>query len=140
MIPTANILVVDDDPLICKQLKKVLTHDGHQVLTVQSGEAALEHIAAQEFDVALIDLKLKGIGGMKVLDTLRQQSPTTVAIILTGHATLETVSKALRQGAHDYLFKPCRAKELRKSVRDGLLRRQEKLHQHRSLPQQEPSK
>lgn len=120
----AKILVVDDDPLIRKHLQTVLTHEGYQVATAESGEAALEKLAADTFDVALLDIKMPGVDGMEVLARLRHDSPGTIAIILTGHATLETVFEALRQGAHDYLFKPCRASELRESVKEGLRRRQ----------------
>jgi len=121
----AKILVVDDEPGVLFSLKAVLTREGHEVVAVDSGEAALEMIKTQEFDLALIDLKLRGIGGIEVLAALREKSPSTVAIILTAHGTLETAVTALRHGAHDYLFKPCRTVELRESVRAGLLKRQQ---------------
>jgi len=139
MAPTANILIVDDDALIRKYLKTVLTHDGHRVAVAESGEAALKHIAAQEFDLALIDLMMPGIGGMEVLAALRQQAPDTVAIVLTAHASLKTSVEALRQGAHDYLFKPCKTVALRESVRTGLLKRQQALQQRKLLTQLEHS-
>jgi two-component system response regulator AtoC len=125
----ADILVVDDDALVRSYLTKVLAHEGHEVLAVESGEAALACVADQEFDLTFIDLKMDGLGGMEVLAALRQQWPETVAIVLTGHPTLETVFEALRQGAYDYLFKPCRIAELRESVRKGLSQRQEALQQ-----------
>ncbi|MFN2269721.1 MAG: response regulator [Anaerolineae bacterium] len=125
----ANMLVVDDDTLVRNYLFQVLTCDGHQVLAVESGEDALACIADREFDVALLDLKMDGVGGMEVLTVLRQQWPDTVVILLTGHPTLETVFGALRQGAFDYLFKPCRIAELRESVSKGLLQRRQLLRQ-----------
>jgi two-component system NtrC family response regulator len=125
----ANMLVVDDDTLVRNYLFQVLTCDGHRVLAVESGEAALACIADQEFDVALLDLKMDGVGGMEVLTAMRQQWPDTVVILLTGHPTLETVFGALRQGAFDYLFKPCRIAELRESVSKGLLQRRQLLRQ-----------
>jgi DNA-binding response OmpR family regulator len=137
MVPRARILVVDDEPGIRFSLEEMLTRDGYQVVAVESGEAALERIPAGEFDLALIDLKMKGIGGMEVLAALRQQSPNTTAIVLTAHASLETAVEALRQGAHDYLFKPCKTLELRESVRTGLLRRQQEVRQRDLLRQLE---
>lgn len=139
MVPKAKILVVDDDPLIRKYLEKVLTHDGHQVLTVESGETALERTATQEFDLALVDLRMPGIGGMKVLAALHGQWPDTTIIVLTAHASLITAVEALRQGAHDYLFKPCRTAALRESVRTGLLKREQELQQRELLTQLEHS-
>ena len=125
----ANMLVVDDDTLVRSCLLQVLTRDGHQVLAVESGEAALECIAGQEFDMALLDLKMDGVGGMEVLTAMRERWPDTVVILLTGHPTLDTVFGALRQGAFDYLFKPCHIAELRESVSKGLLQREQLLRQ-----------
>jgi DNA-binding response OmpR family regulator len=133
----AKILVVDDEANVRFFLEEVLTRDGHQVVSVDSGEAALERIATREFDLALIDLRLKGIDGMAVLSELRRQSPDTAVIMLTGHASLETAVEALRQGAHDYLFKPTKTVELRESVRRGLLKRQQELRQRGLLAQLE---
>jgi DNA-binding response OmpR family regulator len=122
-----KILIVDDEANIRASLKEMLTRDGHRVVTVDSGEAALELISGttQAFDVALIDLKMRGIGGIEVLKALRQQSPDTVAIVLTAHASLETAVEAVRHGAHDYLFKPCKPAELRESIRRGIVNQRE---------------
>jgi DNA-binding response OmpR family regulator len=125
MSGVTRILVVDDEPGIRFFLEDTLTRDGYQVTAVETGEAAVRAIAVQEFDLALVDLKLTGMGGMEVLAYLRQQSPDTAVILLTAHASLDTAVQALRQGAHDYLFKPCKTVELRESVRTGLLRRQQ---------------
>jgi DNA-binding response OmpR family regulator len=131
----ASILVVDDEAGIRFFLEELLSNDGHRVTAVESGAAALERIAADEFDLALVDLKLKDVGGMDVLAAIRQHAPDTVVIVLTGHASLETAVEALRQGAHDYLFKPCKTVDLRESIRRGLLDRQQKTQQ-RGLMQQ----
>jgi len=125
MAPTTNILVVDDEAQIRASLKELLTRDGYRVAAVESGEAALECIVGQAFDLALIDLRMKGMGGIELLAELRRQSPDTVVIVLTGHASLETAVETLRQGAHDYLFKPCKPAELRESIRKGLVKRRE---------------
>ncbi len=137
MNPSAKILVVDDEEGIRFFLEKTLMRDGYQVVAVESGEEALAQIAAQKFDLALIDLKLKGMDGLAVLTALRQQSPDTAAIVLTAYASLETAVAALRQGAHDYLFKPCKTVELRESIRTGLLKRQREARQRELLVQLE---
>jgi two-component system KDP operon response regulator KdpE len=139
MTSIARILVVDDEASIRFFLEEALARDGHKVVAVESGEAALELIASQEFDLALIDLKLKGVGGMEVLASLRRQSPDMSVIVLTGHGSMETAVEALRQGAHDYLFKPCKTVQLRESVRTGLLKRQRELQQRKLLSQLEQS-
>jgi DNA-binding NarL/FixJ family response regulator len=134
---TAKILVMDDELTIRLFLEKTLTRDGHEVVTAASGEEALVLIAGQSFDLALLDLKLKGVGGMEVLAALREQAPDTVVIILTAQATVETAVEALRQGAHDYLFKPCHTFELRESIQRGLAKRQQTLQQRALLQQLE---
>ena len=135
-MPTAaHILVVDDEAGVRFFLKELLERDGHQVVAVESGEAALECIAAQEFDLVLVDLRLQGIGGMDVLAAVRDTAPDTPVIVLTAHASLESAMEALRQGAHDYLFKPSQVVEVRESVRTALLKRQAALQQRRLLAQ-----
>ena len=129
----ARILVVDDQEEDRRFWAEVLTRDGHTVEAVESGEAALELINEQPFDVALLDLELGGISGVEVLAVLRRQALETVVIIMTAYASLDTAVEALRQGAHDYLFKPCRPAQLRESVRQGLLKRRQKIQQQSYL-------
>jgi DNA-binding response OmpR family regulator len=125
------ILVVDDEDGIRYFLERFLTQEGYRVTAVPSGEAALERLAVTEFDVALLDLKMKGMSGLDVLAQLRQIWPATSVIILTAHASLESAVEALRCGAHDYLFKPCKTLDLRESIRAGLLKRQEQMQLRR---------
>jgi DNA-binding response OmpR family regulator len=133
MATPARILVVDDEAGIRFFLEEVLTGDGYEVQAVESGEAALERIAHETFDLALLDLRMKGIGGIEVLTALRRQSPGTAAIVLTAHGSLETAVEALREGAHDYLFKPCKTADLRESVRAALVKRRREQRQRELL-------
>ena len=128
-----RILVVDDEASIRVFVEEVLVRDGHSVVMVESGEAALERAANEEFDLALVDLLLGGIGGMEVMATLHERCPDTVVIVITGHGSMQTAVEALRQGAHDYLFKPVKVVELRESVRAGLLKRKRNLRQRELL-------
>jgi DNA-binding response OmpR family regulator len=139
MMTTAKILIVDDEVSIRITLEEVLDREGYRVFTAENGRDALEQIASQTFDLALIDLHLGDIEGTEVLAALSQQSPDTVAIMLTGYASLETAVEALRQGAHDYLFKPYKVVEIRESIRRGLLKRQQKIKQRNLLHQLEQS-
>ena len=133
----ANILVVDDEESIRFFLQEMLEREGYQVVTAASGEQALRCIQAEEFDLALLDLKMAGIGGMEVIAALRQRWPDTVIIVLTAHASLETAVDALRHGAHDYLFKPCKTVELRNSISNGLQKRQFEVRRRQLLTQLE---
>jgi DNA-binding response OmpR family regulator len=116
----ARILVVDDQPGVRFFLKEVLEGEGYSVVAADSGETALEHIPRETFDVAIIDLVMKEVGGIEVLRALKRAAPSTAAIVLTAHGSLETAVEALREGAHDYLFKPCKTSRLRRSVRTAL--------------------
>ncbi|MDX1520505.1 MAG: response regulator transcription factor [Anaerolineae bacterium] len=137
MTANARILVVDDEPGIRYSLEEALLRDGYAVETAGSGEKALEKFSANPFDLVLIDLKLPGLSGMELLGELRKRDPDTVVIVLTAHASLDTAVEALRQGAHDYLFKPCKTIDLRESVRRGLQNRQKMLKQQSVLRQLE---
>lgn len=130
----AKILVVDDEETIRYTLKRTLKRE-YEVTTAESGQAALTQLKQQEFDLALIDIKLEDISGIALLAKLREQSPDTVVIVLTGNGSLDTSVEALRHGAHDYLLKPCKPTNLRESVRTGLLERQQKLKQRQLMAQ-----
>ena len=79
MTPTSKILVLDDDPGIHFFLEELLERDGHEVACVESGEQALRRVAAEEFDLALIDLKLQGISGTEVLKRLHMNAGRTLS-------------------------------------------------------------
>ncbi len=133
MNPTGTILIVDDEAAVLHFFQKALQRAGFQVTGATSGEAALQWIAQQEFDLALLDLQLQNMSGLDVMEQLQQRWPATAVIIITAHASLDSAVKALRRGAHDYLIKPCSIDELYNSVRAGMLRRQHDL-QRRASP------
>ncbi len=139
MSSPAKILVVDDEEAIRFSLEELLVRDGYQVVAVESGERALAQVASQRFDLALLDLKLKGMGGLEVLAALREKALDTAVIVLTAHGSMETAIDALREGAHDYLLKPCDAATLRESVRTALLKREREQRQQALLIQVEQS-
>jgi DNA-binding NtrC family response regulator len=89
-----------------------LTRMGHEVTVCPDGRTALATLERGTFDAAILDLRMPGLGGIEVMQQLKQLSPQTEAIVLTGHATLDTAVEALRLGAFDYLTKPCKLVEL----------------------------
>jgi DNA-binding response OmpR family regulator len=139
MNTAARILIVDDEEAIRFSLEELLARDGYQVVAVESGERALDAIAGQPFDVALLDLRLKGMSGLEVLAALREQALDTAVIVLTAHGSMETAITALRQGAHDYLLKPSDAASLRESVRTALVKREREQRQRALLLQVQQS-
>ena len=120
---THKILVVDDEATLRHFLRLSLEEYGYQVLEAANGETAMRLISQEDFDVALVDLQLTDMDGLDIMRHLRRTAPHTNVIILTGHATVNSAVEALRQGAHDYLTKPCDTAELLASVADGIARR-----------------
>lgn len=129
---TASIVVVDDEAVARVSLAEILRLEGYQVATAASGEEALTLLKKNaNFDLMVLDLKMPGIDGVEVMAAARELSPGTVIILLTAFGTLDTAIQAMRQGAHDYLLKPCPIPEILDSVRGALSRRrQERQRQH----------
>jgi len=119
-----RILVVDDDRIVLVGLEGVLRHGGFQVTTASSGQEAVELLDSKSFDLVLTDLVLQDVDGIAVLKQTHQSNPETVVIVITGFASVNSAIEALRQGAFDYLIKPCEDEEILIRVRRGLERRQ----------------
>src|SRR5688572_6517458 len=102
----SSVLVVDDEPLIRDTLAEFLQQEGFAVRTAATGEAALEEVRRQKFDVLLCDVNLPGMDGIEVLERARAVSPETFVLLITAYATVESAVEAFHKGAHDYLMKP----------------------------------
>ena len=105
-----TVLAVDDEKNIRRTLAMVLEGDGYNVLEADSGEQALELLAraGRPIDLAILDLKLPGIGGNEVLERLRAEEATRAlpVIVVSGHATVQDAVLALKLGASDFFEKP----------------------------------
>ena len=115
-----RLLVVDDEENIVLTVSEVLRLDGYVVDMAMSGADAAERLRREEFDLVLTDLHMEDGDGISVLQEIRASSPFTIAVVLTGFASVESAIAALRHGAYDYLLKPCNIEELKLTVRRGL--------------------
>ena len=115
-----SVLIVEDEEAVAFTLREILAQEGYVVQDVSSTEAALTKLDKEKFDVALLDLRVGEDSGLTVLTRLRETSPNTVALILTGYGSLETAIEAMRNGAFDYLLKPCDVQELKAAITRGL--------------------
>ena len=114
MSPSANrdapagirVLIVDDEEDFARSVAKVLSRRGFEVEVALSGEAALAVLAARGFDVAVMDLRMPGMGGLEALEQTRRLHPDVQVIVLTGHATTALGIEGMRIGAADFLTKP----------------------------------
>src|ERR1700735_4492151 len=107
-----RILFADDEAHLRELMQMELPRMGHEVTVCPDGTAAVRALEKGTYDAALLDLRMPGLTGIEVLGQIRQVSPETQVIILTGHATVDTAVQALRLGAFDYLTKPCKWAEL----------------------------
>jgi signal transduction histidine kinase len=117
-----SLLVVDDEESVAITMGAILEMDGYYVSISTSGNDALRKLRESEFDLVLTDLRLDDIDGLSIVSEVVRLYPDTVSIILTGFASLESAIKALREGAYDYLIKPCDVDELRAVVARGVER------------------
>ncbi len=108
-----SLLIVDDERWIRESCKEVAEKMGFKVHTADNAVAAARHLEAQTIDVVLLDIKLPGPDGLDLLLKIKQQQPETEVIMITGHATVESVLTAMKSGAYDYLRKPFNIDELR---------------------------
>ncbi len=105
-------MFADDEAHLRDLMQMELPRLGHEVTVCPDGATALRTLEQGLYDAALLDLRMPGLTGIEVLTQIRQASPETQVIILTGHATVDTAVQALRLGAFDYLTKPCKWAEL----------------------------
>jgi two-component system KDP operon response regulator KdpE len=120
-VSAGRILVVDDDPQIRRVMRVTLTRQGYEVDDAKSGEAALERIRDERFDLVLLDMNMPGMGGLEACREIRSQSDIGI-IMLTVRDTESDKVDALDAGADDYVTKPYNAPELLARIRAALRR------------------
>lgn len=116
----ADILVLDDVIDAGVVIKRILERQGHRVTVFTEEEEALAHAAKTRPDLAILDMKLKKLTGVEVLEELKTRSPQTRVIMLTGYPTLETARESARLGACEYCVKPIDKEELERKVEEAL--------------------
>jgi len=113
----SRVLVLDDEENIRFFFTEALQKEGYEVRTVGRGDRALELFEAEDFDVAVVDLKLPDADGMEVLKTFRQSRPETPVIMITAHGNRQVALQALNEGAYDYFSKPFDLEDMRVVIR-----------------------
>ncbi len=116
----ARILIVDDEATAVENLAHVCRKEGYEVTTRITGMGALEILEKKQFDVVLSDLKMEKVDGMAILHRVKELTPETAVILITGYATLDSAVTAMKAGAFHYIAKPFRLDEVREVVRNAL--------------------
>ena len=117
---SASILVVDEEEIALHNLRHILRKEGYEVTASQSGPRALHLLESNIFDLVLTGLRMEKIGGMQILERVRELYPDTAVIIVTGYATVDSAVEAMKSGACHYIAKPYKLDEIRNVVREAL--------------------
>jgi DNA-binding NtrC family response regulator len=108
-----QILVVDDETIMCESMAAWLREDGYAVDTASSGAEAVEHARKQIYAMCFIDLKMPGgMDGIETMMEIRRVQPDATFIIITAYATVDTAITAIKEGALEYIVKPCNPEEI----------------------------
>lgn len=120
---TASILLVDDDSAFRHVMAGELRRLGHEVVTAASGEEAVARVEDWEPEVVLLDLRLPAMDGLDTLKAIRARNASIEVIMLTGHGSIDSAIESIRDGAFDYVTKPCPLDEIQIRVQRAIERR-----------------
>ncbi len=112
-----TIMVIDDEPIVGKRVKRMFEKRGYEVEAFTDGGKALARLSEKKFNVVITDLKMGNVDGMTILTTVREQYPDTKVIIITGVGKWLIATDAFEKGAFDFIIKPFRFEELESAVK-----------------------
>ena len=115
-----DVLVIDDEAAVNNNIRKILSKKGFAVDQAMTKEEALQKIEDKAYNLVLLDLKIPGVKGLELLEAIREKSPETLVVIITGYASIETAKESARLGAVDYLPKPFTPDEIRKVTENAV--------------------
>ncbi|MBM9529239.1 response regulator [Desulfoprunum benzoelyticum] len=142
-IPNISLLVVDDEREFIEIMAQRLNKRGFPVITATEGATALQHLEEGAVDIVILDVAMPGMGGIETLNAIKKRHPLIEVIMLTGQATVTTAVEAIKQGAFNYLKKPCEIDDLIAQVESAMKRRlgrQAKVLEVRMTPYLAPEK
>ena len=114
-----KVLLVDDEVGFVNILAKRLGKRNIKVTPAYTGTEAIQLVRKQDFDVAVLDLKMEEMDGIEVLKVFKKMDPNMVVIMLTGHGSQQAAKEGIEWGAFDYLTKPCELEELLAKIREA---------------------
>ena len=123
MASKGKLLIVDDEAVVRDSLGKWFANEGYSVVSAESAHDALEKMAAQRFDLALVDIKMPGTDGVELQKRMREADAEMIVIMMTGYASVETAVAALKNGAYDYVAKPFDPDDITHTIHNALAHR-----------------
>lgn len=121
-----RILIVDDEPSVRDSLSRWFRDDGYEVGVAEGANDALTRLAERRWDLALLDIRMRGTDGIELQRRMVEVDPEIVIIIMTGYASVDTAVTALKQGAYDYITKPLDPDDVAHLVQNALSHRRSK--------------
>ena len=112
-----NILILDDEAIVLKRLRPSLEKAGYEIEVFSQSLDASNRIMEKDFDIVITDLKMEGLDGMQFLTQVKERSPRTEVIVITGFATMETAKESFQKGVFDFLAKPFKLGEILETVK-----------------------
>lgn len=116
MTQQLEILVLDDEEIVCTRLKPSLEKDGYRVETFTDSGQAKQRLEKKSFDIVVTDLKMSGIDGMELFRFIKEKWPRTRVIMISGFATVEITREALQAGVRDIIAKPFKISQLKELI------------------------
>jgi len=129
-----RVLIVDDEDIARISLAEILRLEGYTIKAVESGEAAVEILRKEPFDVMVLDLKMPGMSGIDVLEAIDEEAGEMKVIVLTAHGSMDSAIQAIRYRVHDYLLKPVMPENIVRCIENAVTRTEEE----RDLPVSQP--
>jgi YesN/AraC family two-component response regulator len=115
-----KILIVDDDKVVADVLGDLISENGENTVDVcYNGLSAIEAIQKNPYDLLIVDLIMPRVGGLDLLKYAKKVNPDIIVVIITGYASLETAIMAIKEGAYDYIRKPCNLEEIKIVVKNA---------------------
>ncbi len=111
-MPSEKIIIVDDEADVLDLCSRVLTFDGFQVKTARNGFEAIDIARQEHFDLLLTDIKMPGMDGLEIAQTLKKADPQIICVTMTGYSTIDMVIEALKLGVDEFITKPFTPHEL----------------------------
>jgi DNA-binding NtrC family response regulator len=111
-----SLILVDDEPLVLSALERVFQEDPYALMTAGSAEEAIQKMAQQPVNLALVDYQMPGMNGLSLLKAIREKFPNTRVILLTAHGGVKEAVQAIKLGAVDFLEKPYQPEGLRARI------------------------
>ena len=117
---TPSVVVIDDEPVTLKQLRRILEKEGYRVSTFSNPQRALEHLETSACDLVISDVRMPTMDGLELMSRIKVRFPAIEVILITGYASLDGAVEATREGAFYYLEKPFTPDDVRERVRQSL--------------------